>query len=491
VNDSSRTDRGLEPHGRSVFPPDDLALARELAALDDLALREGRGGEDFLLVFIGNDGQLTHSGLARPRDISMRTIRRLVRLGVIEVLSETDVAMAFELADDARVLLEEVEAAPATGSSTTHPGQRASGGFPAGLPERQLSPDSSPNDLDRSPREARRGRSGWRRWVGWVALVLIFLDLFAFVLVGSAHAPTALHLDVTALTDSAFLRATSPDKTAGVVLTSSVRTLDVLAGGSGVELDLPLDPATCTAVAKHLAGSCDSGFRLGGPLELVWSTPARLMVTANRYDELTIAAQPSRPGTLLSICAGASAGGPLQATVSAMDSGSLTIGDGSAVFAGQSAGTRTRVVRLTSDPLPGDCRSGLTAAVLVQGLGYPAAAIVSGPSLSVSGVTGRVTAGTFASDLAASDSLSLDVGDDSKLDLSFRPEDSPLRTEPDPVMVTGFSVDGIDHTPTLTESATYLTPLLDGILLVLVAVLGVAIVPVLAGRREVDTTRIG
>lgn len=55
-----------------------------------------------MVAFVGNEGDLTHPGLGRGRPVSMRTLRRFERLGLIEVLSQTDAAMTFALADDFR-----------------------------------------------------------------------------------------------------------------------------------------------------------------------------------------------------------------------------------------------------------------------------------------------------------------------------------------------------------------------------------------------------
>ena len=79
-----------------------MTLFSELIDYHERSSLAGRVDDEFTVAFVGNEGDLTHPGLGRGRSVSMRTLRRFARVGLIEVLSETDAAMSFALADDFR-----------------------------------------------------------------------------------------------------------------------------------------------------------------------------------------------------------------------------------------------------------------------------------------------------------------------------------------------------------------------------------------------------
>lgn len=82
--------------------PDEVTLFTELIDYHERSSLVGRPDEEFAVAFVGNDGDLTHPGLGHGRPVSMRTLRRFEKLGLIEILSQTDAAMTFGLADDFR-----------------------------------------------------------------------------------------------------------------------------------------------------------------------------------------------------------------------------------------------------------------------------------------------------------------------------------------------------------------------------------------------------
>jgi hypothetical protein len=81
---------------------DEVTLFTELIDYHERSSLVGRLDDEFTVAFVGNEGDLTHPGLGHGRPVSMRTLRRFERLSLIEVLSQTDAAMSFALADDFR-----------------------------------------------------------------------------------------------------------------------------------------------------------------------------------------------------------------------------------------------------------------------------------------------------------------------------------------------------------------------------------------------------
>jgi hypothetical protein len=81
---------------------DEVTLFNDLIDYHERSSTVGRLDDEFAVVFIGNEGDLTHPGLGHARRASMRTLRRFEKLGLIEILTQTDAAMTFGLADDFR-----------------------------------------------------------------------------------------------------------------------------------------------------------------------------------------------------------------------------------------------------------------------------------------------------------------------------------------------------------------------------------------------------
>jgi hypothetical protein len=84
----------------SSLRPDEVALFTDLIDYHERSGLAGQLDDEFAVVFVGNDGDLTHPGLGNGRRVSMRTLRRFEKLGLIEILTRTDAAMTFGLADD-------------------------------------------------------------------------------------------------------------------------------------------------------------------------------------------------------------------------------------------------------------------------------------------------------------------------------------------------------------------------------------------------------
>lgn len=82
--------------------PDEVTLFNDLIAHRDSSHLAGRYDDEFAVVFVGTEGDLTHPGLIGHRPVSMRTLRRFRLLGLLDVLSETDAALVFDLADNFR-----------------------------------------------------------------------------------------------------------------------------------------------------------------------------------------------------------------------------------------------------------------------------------------------------------------------------------------------------------------------------------------------------
>ncbi len=92
----------LDVQSNAGLRPDEVTLFTELIDYHERSSIVGRPDDEFTVAFVGNEGDLTHPGLGHGRPVSMRTLRRFERLGLIEVLSQTDAAMSFALADDFR-----------------------------------------------------------------------------------------------------------------------------------------------------------------------------------------------------------------------------------------------------------------------------------------------------------------------------------------------------------------------------------------------------
>jgi hypothetical protein len=96
-----------------ILRPDEVSLFNELVDYRDRSHLAGRHDDEYVVVFIGSEGDLTHPGLAKPRQVSMRTLRRFESLGLLDVLNRTDAAMAFDLADDFRDKWDRLTGGPA------------------------------------------------------------------------------------------------------------------------------------------------------------------------------------------------------------------------------------------------------------------------------------------------------------------------------------------------------------------------------------------
>lgn len=106
--------------------PDETSLFNALISYRDSSHLAGRTDDEYLVAFIGNEGDLTHAGLRGSRRVSMRTIGRFRDLGLLYVLSETDAALAFDLADDFRERWERLTTSPPFVSSPTQPAAEGS-----------------------------------------------------------------------------------------------------------------------------------------------------------------------------------------------------------------------------------------------------------------------------------------------------------------------------------------------------------------------------
>lgn len=82
--------------------PDEVTLFNDLIAHRDSSHLAGRYDDEFVVVFVGTEGDLTHPSFVGHRPVSMRTLRRFRLLGLLDVLSETDAALVFDLADNFR-----------------------------------------------------------------------------------------------------------------------------------------------------------------------------------------------------------------------------------------------------------------------------------------------------------------------------------------------------------------------------------------------------
>jgi hypothetical protein len=90
----------VEPHVR--LRPDEVSLFNDLIDYRERSHLAGRYDDEFLVAFVGNDGDLTHAGLSGSRRVSMRSLRRFEALGLLDVISRTDAAIAFDLVDGFR-----------------------------------------------------------------------------------------------------------------------------------------------------------------------------------------------------------------------------------------------------------------------------------------------------------------------------------------------------------------------------------------------------
>lgn len=87
---------------KSSLRPDEVTMFMELIDYHERSSIVGRLDDEFAVAFSGNEGDLTHPGIGHSRPVSMRTLRRFEKLGLIEILSQTDAAMTFGMADDFR-----------------------------------------------------------------------------------------------------------------------------------------------------------------------------------------------------------------------------------------------------------------------------------------------------------------------------------------------------------------------------------------------------
>jgi hypothetical protein len=486
--------------------PQDLALLRDLIDYQDRAELASIHDAEFLVVFILNDGDLTHPAIAGSRRVSMRSLKRLDRIGALDVQSETDAAIAFWLADRARELLAPTnsEAEPRAVSGEGEPAEPSPSRSaeerrevaedvpflardPPALTTYDVGPDIGPHSLPAAAAagdlfHSERQRPRRIRAVAILAL-LVLMNIAAIVAIGVVRAHTAVHLEIESLTNATSIAAGSDSNMAGFALTSSVKNLDLFRGPSDATLDLDLDATTCAGLVVNFDGTCTSGLVARGPVELVYSTGTSIIATSEAAKDVLVLAQPSRSDGFLSLCADRPAGSGVAVRVTPLSSGTLSIGDGTTTFAVMNAGARLQHVHVSIPAFESPCDPQHTASLFVEGLGYPAAVLIEGTSMEVSGMTGHVTAGGL--DRAIVPRTTVFVGADSKeqLDLSFRPGDPPVRTMQDPLVASRLEIDGLNYTPSLAEADAWLSPTLEATLLALLAVFGVALLPLLADRR--------
>src|SRR5688572_8194813 len=77
----------------------EVSLLAELVDLRDRSHLAGRHSDEFAVVYIGDDADLTHPSFVGSRKVRLRTLRRFRRLGLLEVTSETDAAWTFDFVD--------------------------------------------------------------------------------------------------------------------------------------------------------------------------------------------------------------------------------------------------------------------------------------------------------------------------------------------------------------------------------------------------------
>ncbi len=77
----------------------ELALLADLVEFRDRSHRVLRYEDEFEVVFIGDDADLTHPSFTGSRKASRRILRRYRQLGLLELTSETDAAWTFGLVD--------------------------------------------------------------------------------------------------------------------------------------------------------------------------------------------------------------------------------------------------------------------------------------------------------------------------------------------------------------------------------------------------------
>lgn len=82
--------------------PEEVSLLRDLMDYRERSQLAGRYDDEFVVVFTGSSGDLTHGGLAGNRPVSMRTLHRFDALGLLDISSRTDASIVFDLADDYR-----------------------------------------------------------------------------------------------------------------------------------------------------------------------------------------------------------------------------------------------------------------------------------------------------------------------------------------------------------------------------------------------------
>lgn len=91
---------------------DDLELLQQLVEWHDSAHLAGHRDAEFLVAFGNDEADVTHPGFAGSKRMSVRTLRRLIRLGALDVLSgdpgpESN-AFTFDVVDGVRDRLDEL-----------------------------------------------------------------------------------------------------------------------------------------------------------------------------------------------------------------------------------------------------------------------------------------------------------------------------------------------------------------------------------------------
>jgi hypothetical protein len=453
--------------------PQDRDLLRDLIDYQDRAELAGIHDAEFTVVFILNDGDLTHPSIQGSRRVSMRSLHRLESAGAIDVQSRTDAAMFFWLVDGSREMLAPVEASAQPNGAADAVATPA----PSNLPKASAVTPPPPAPSNRRPISARRT-------VVVVAFALFLANLAAIAAVQALKAPVAMHLSVTRLSDATRVTASSTTQGGGFALTSSVRTLDVVPGASPVTVSLRLDGETCLALEHFYRGNCIAGFTAPGVLEVGYSAGSTIIAAAHDATRVVTTVQPYRSGGFASICSEQSHGDGISVELTSLQTGTMSFGDGTTVFTEMTAGLPVQSTKITVPAVMSSCQAATDADLLIQGLGYPASVLTTGTSLEAIGLTGELSAGTL--DRVVSPEATIDLVTDTPqtIDLSLRPEDPPLRTLPDPLVVSRLGIDGLDYTPPLAASVTWLPPVLEGTLLFILAVLGVAIAPIISEHRN-------
>jgi hypothetical protein len=132
VRASVRRPSGQQDSQLAVLRPDESTLLRDMLDYRERSHLANRYDDSFAVAFTGHDGEMSHPGLGSSRNVSMRTLRRFEKLGLLDVISRGESALEFDLVDDIHTRISGLETGP---PSAPRPPDSRSGSAPSQPPD--------------------------------------------------------------------------------------------------------------------------------------------------------------------------------------------------------------------------------------------------------------------------------------------------------------------------------------------------------------------